>query len=305
MKENQVSSMALWTTYFRAYHATHDEPKIFDDFLAWGFFNEEERTSLGQQMMNIIKAFNPAYTSVFPDQATALAWLMQTLAGTPITLSRAKYTEEILEKTVRQGVRQYVILGAGMDTFAFRRKELVEQLQIFEIDHPATQDFKRNRITELGWEIPEQLHFVPVDFTKDSFSEALKRSPYDPQALTFFSWLGVSYYLPQDVVFAMLKTIAKVSPTGSLVIFDYLDKEAFVPEKAAPRVQGMLGFAQQKGEIMIAGFEPSTLAAELDRLGLRLEEDLSPWDIEVRHFMGRTDFYHACEHAHFACAVVK
>ncbi|MHB1043431.1 MAG: class I SAM-dependent methyltransferase [Eubacteriales bacterium] len=83
-----------------------------------------------------------------------------------------------------------MILGAGMDTFAFRRPELVKQLQVFEVDHPATQVFKRRRLTELGWEHPAQLHFIPVDFTQESLAPALTRSSYDPQAPSFFSWLG-------------------------------------------------------------------------------------------------------------------
>ena len=223
----------------------------------------------------------------------------------PLFLSRARYTEDSLEAAIKQGVRQYVILGAGMDTFAFRRKELMEQLQVFEVDHPATQEFKRNRLAELGWDLPVQLHFIPVDFNKESLAEALKHSAYDPQALTFFSWLGVTMYLTRDAVFATLRTITDISPTGSSVIFDYFDNDAFIPEKAAPRVQGMMRSVQKLGEPMITGFDPSTLAADLYLVGLRLQEQLSPADIQERYFKGCTDGYYAYEHAHFACAVVE
>jgi len=100
--------------------------------------------------------------------------------GLPNVLSRARYAEDNLEDSVEQGVRQYVILGAGMDTFAFRRLDMNGQLQIFEVDHPATQSFKRNRIAELNWTIPSNLHFVPVNFTSDSLSSALKVKSYYP-----------------------------------------------------------------------------------------------------------------------------
>ncbi|MDA8353173.1 MAG: class I SAM-dependent methyltransferase [Firmicutes bacterium] len=81
--------------------------------------------------------------------------------GATSAISRARYTEDLLERAVRHGAKQYIILGAGMDTFAFRRPEIVEQLRVFEVDFPATQDFKRRRIAELGWEVPEALHFIP------------------------------------------------------------------------------------------------------------------------------------------------
>ncbi len=198
-----------------------------------------------------------------------------------------------------------MILGAGMDTFAFRRPDMLEKLQVFEVDHPATQAFKRSRLSELCWEQPANLHFVPVDFTKESLAAALTRSSYNPQALSFFSWLGVTIYLPREAVFATLRAIADTAPAGSPVIFDYMDTDAFVPGRAAKYVQVMLKRNQRLGEpVMNAGFDPSTLAVDLARLGLRLHESLSPTDIDGFFFQGRTDGYHAREHMHYAQAVV-
>ncbi len=111
--------------------------------------------------------------------------------------------------------------------------------------------------------------------------------------------------MPRDAVFATLQSIADIAQSGSTVIFDYLDDDAFVPGKAAQRVQLLLGLANQEEEPMQAGFDPSTLDANLARLGLRLKEDLSPTDIQARYFENRKDRYYACEHAHFAYAVVK
>lgn len=192
-----------------------------------------------------------------------------------------------------------------MDTFAFRRPEMLGQLQVFEVDHPATQAFKRSRIAEIGWEQPAQLHFVPVDFTQENLSAALARSSYDPKTLSFFSWLGVTYYLPREAVFSTLRTFADAAPAGSTVIFDYMDSDAFIPGRVAKRMQMAMEKVRKWGEPLITGFDPSMLAADLARLGLRLHEDLSPTDIEERYFQGRTDGYYACEHVHFARAVVE
>jgi methyltransferase (TIGR00027 family) len=304
VEENKASLTALISAYARAYHAKYDHPKIFDDFLACHMFTEEEFTSMGRNLAAALPFFDPEGAASCPDQETALALVMRA-QSTPITVSRARYTEDCLETAVKQGAQQYVILGAGMDTFAFRRPEMVRQLQVFEVDHPATQAFKRGRLAELGWEHPAQLHFVPADFTKESLAAVLKRSSYDPDTVSFFSWLGVTYYLSRDVVLDTLRSLADIAPAGSAIIFDYLDTDAFVPERAAARVQRMQEVVRRTGEPMKTGFDPSTLAADLAAIGLRLYENVRPAEIEERYFQGRTDGLHAFEHVHFAWAVVE
>src|SRR5258708_23645006 len=200
MEERQAGVTALVTAYARAYHATHDSPLIFDDSIADQLFTEEEHTQFDQNLAQMLAAIDPELAAANPDQATALAAVMQ-LMHLPVTLSRSRYTEDCLEEAMKQGVQQYVILGAGLDTFAFRRPDLIAKLQVFEVDHPTTQTLKRQRIAMPGWEIPANLHFVPIDFTKESLSDALRRSPYDPAMLTFFSWLGVTYYLTREAIF--------------------------------------------------------------------------------------------------------
>lgn len=303
MEINRASITALITAYFRAYHATHDSPKIFDDTLADRLFTAEEHVTFDQNLAGLLKLINPERAAAEPDLATALACVMQTYSG-PITLSRSRYTEDRLAELIDRGVRQYVILGAGLDTFAFRRTDLVESLHIFEVDHPATQALKHQRLAMLGQPYPPQLHFVPVDFLTERLSDVLRASAYDPQALSFFSWLGVTYYLTRETIFDTLRDVAASAPAGSSIVFDYMEADAFLPGRAAHRIQLMQAIAAQVGEPMQAGFDPLTLADDLERVGFRLEEDLAPADIEVRYFQGRTDEYHAFEQVHFARAVV-
>ncbi len=305
MEAKQFSKTAMGTAFMRAYHATHDHPKIFDDFLAHRLITEVEHRYMEARQIELFQRVDPARAALCPDQASALACWMQTWAPPPITLGRARYAEDILEQAVQQQqVQQYVILGAGMDTFALRRPDLLERLQVFEVDHPATQAHKRRRLLEISQEPPAQLHFVPVDFSRENLADALRRSAYDPQTPSFFSWLGVTYYLTRAAVFATLCALAEVAPAGSAVIFDYLDTDAFVPEKVAKRVQIMMDNVRRLGEPMITGFDPATLASDLAAIGLSLCEDLGPADIEARFFAGRPDDYHASEHARFAWAVV-
>jgi methyltransferase (TIGR00027 family) len=304
MAEIQAGITALVTAYARAYHATHESPKIFDDFLAPQLYTEEEHIQFDQNLAASVERTDPEYAAAHPDQESRLAWTMQTMHG-PVTLSRSRYTEDCLEEAIRKGVEQYIMLGAGFDTFAFRRREVLAQLQVFEVDHPITQAMKRQRIAQAGWAIPPQLHFVPVDFAKESLTTALGLSGYDAQKLSFFSWLGVTFYLTRAVVFDTLVAVASISPRGSTIVFDYMDADSFIPEKADKRTRLMHYIARQVGEPMKTGFDPLTLRDELAQVGFALEENLSPEDIEQRYFRGRSDHYHAFEHVHFARAVVK
>ena len=302
MEAHQFSKTALVTAYIRAYHAAHDEPKIFDDFLAHRLITVAGRRTFQFRLIDPLQSTEPDLVNSYFDPTSALPWWVRVIAGA--VLSRARYGEDSLEEAIRHGVRQYVILGAGMDTFAFRRLDLFEQLQVFEVDHPETQSFKRRRLAEAGLEPPQALHFIPADLEQESLTTALKRSSYDPKTLTFFGWMGVTYYLAPESVFATLGDIAHIAPMGSSVVFDYLDTGFFAPENPHKSVRAVLDNVRRIGEPMHTGFDPPTLAGHLNHLGFRLQEDLSASDIEERYFRGRTDNYHAGNHIHFARATV-
>lgn len=301
MKEDQISLTAIMCAYLRAFHAMNDYPKIFDDFLAYHIIPEERRELIEQGFANAAPLDDAEKTA---DRVVALKNLMQVM-GLPNILSRSRYTEDNLEKAIRQGVDQYVILGAGMDTFAFRRPEKLAALKVFEIDHPAMQAFKRSRLAELGWEEPEHLSFVPLNFAKDSLPAALEHTPYNPQSKSFFSWLGVTMYLTRDEVFATLRSIADIACAGSSVVFDYFHNDAFIPSQVDPHEYEMRKELYQIGEPQKTGFDPAGLASDIRPLGLRLSEDLSPSDIQKRYFQGRSDGYCAAANVHLARAVVE
>lgn len=308
MEENQISLSSLFMAYVRGYHAMHDCPKIFDDYLGYHLMTNETRAIIEQKFrptIQFIESIDPASAASCDDPVKSLAWGMQNIPSTSPSLSRSRYTEDSLEEAVRQGVRQYVILGAGMDTFAFRRSEMLAKLEVFEVDHPATQEYKRQRITELGWKEPEQLHYISIDFTQETLKTALMRSSYDPKTLSFFSWLGVTYFLPVEAVFATLREFCNNSLAGSMLIFDYMTTDIFIPGRVDKCMQLSMDKVRQVGEPLISGFNPSTLAKDLAPLGLRVYENLSPTDIEERYFQGRTDNYHANQYVHFACVVVE
>jgi methyltransferase (TIGR00027 family) len=304
MKENQASFTALMVAYMRAYHSMHETPKIFDDFLAYDLIPEEKRSLIEQYLTPWDKQVNDSEgTESCFNQKMISEFLIQ---GINNVASRTRYAEDNLKKAIKRGVKQYVILGAGMDTFAFRRPEMLEKLEVFEVDHPATQEFKLHRLDELGWKHPAKLHFIPIDFAKESLVTALtSSSSYDPEVKSFFSWLGVINFLSRDDAFATLRSITEIAPVGSMIVFDYLDTDAFVPEKMSPHIRELKEFLRKIDEPIISGFNPSILAEEFANLGFRLHENLSPQDIKECYLQGHMDGYHVQEHGHFACAVVE
>lgn len=184
MQNHQISKTSLGTAFMRAYHAAHDQPLIFNDFLAQHMISAEEYRESAARHLRAFHKFHPDQAKTYTDPELALTYWMQHSGAPSIVLSRARYAEEHLEQAVAAGVKQYVILGAGMDTFALRRPDLMEH--VFEVDHPATQAAKRQRLSAAGQTLPDHLHFLPVDFSQDNLAEALRTSAYDPQSPSFF-----------------------------------------------------------------------------------------------------------------------
>lgn len=302
MQANQPSTTALISAFGRAYHSKHGDPKIFDDYLADQFFTPEQRAMFEENLSRAYAFFEPEAAAQVTDPAQALAGFMRS-QSLSITLTRARYVEDTLNAEIENGIEQFLILGAGLDTFAFRRSDLVERLELYEVDHPATQNYKRQRIAELGWDVPAHLYMLPLDLTHDDLSPALMDAGWNIHKRTLISWLGVTYYLTREVIQITLGSLAQLVPIGSILIFDYLEADAFIPERVAPRAARMQFAAQSSGEPMLTGFDPRTLADELAPSGFQVAENLGPSDIQTMYFQNRTDGYYAFEHIHFCKAI--
>ena len=218
-------------------------------------------------------------------------------------LCRAAYTEKVLKTAVLTGTKQYVILGAGMDTFAFREPEFLAKHRVFEVDHPLTQADKLERITRAGWTVPDNLNFVPVDFTKDSLMERLIAAGFDPSAKSFFSWLGVTYYLSTEAIDTMLSALSSLCADGSTLVFDYPDENFFdAPER---RVQNTIMMAKAGGEPMQSAFSYSELEKLLEKHGFLIYELLTPDDIQRDTIDKAGADMKAFEHVNYCLAVRK
>ena len=182
-----------------------------------------------------------------------------------------------------------------MDTLALRGIEV----PVYEVDHPVTQADKQMRIRRSGLE--SAATYVPMDFTLDDLPSRLQEAGFDPARKTFFTWLGVSYYLPLDVVDDMLSDLASLSTRGTSIVFDYADEGFFTSD--VRRVQNMIAMAQAAGEPLKTAFSEAQLTALLERHGFQVYELLTWRQLQERYFAGRTDGLSAFEHIGCVLAV--
>jgi methyltransferase (TIGR00027 family) len=198
---------------------------------------------------------------------------------------RTRFAEDALTAAVAQGVSQLVVLGAGLDTYAYRGA-MRERLRIFEVDHPATQAWKRQSLAEANISMPPTLTFAPVDFERETLSEGLAAAGFDPAGRSFYTWLGVVPYLTQEAVFATLSFIGS-QPGGAAVVFDYSNP----PDSLSPTMRAVHNVRAAHvagiGETWVSYFDSDALGAKLMALGFTEVEDLGPPQIAARYFPER------------------
>ncbi|MGG0201999.1 class I SAM-dependent methyltransferase [Bacillus anthracis] len=304
MKKGEASITSLVSAFGRAYHSEFDNPKIFDDYVAKEFISQKERNDIEMNMVQGIHFFNTDIAQQFQDNPQEiLKWITQVQLS-PTPLARAAYCERVLLHEVALGAKQYVILGAGIDTFSFRHRELENKIEIFEVDHPSTQQFKKERIEEAEFETPNNLHFISMDFTKGFSYEQLQNEGFENKK-TFFSLLGVTYYLTKEELSSLIECLFAMVPEGSSIVFDYPDENLFTEKGLSNRVENMVKMAAIGGEPMKSCFSYAEMEALLEKAGLLIYEHLSPEDINTFYFEGRNDYLKAFETVHYVHAVKK
>jgi methyltransferase (TIGR00027 family) len=259
----QPSLTAFTAAAARAAHLIVDhDPPIFTDTLAQAMLGERADELIG---------FHRAH-GTHPILSGARAQVT----------CRSRYTEDSLADAIRRGIGQYVILGAGLDSFASRSR-LANQIQVFEIDHPATQQWKRRIAPE-----PENVRFVPVDFTRDSLPERLRQAGFDVAAPAFVSWLGTTMYLEQSAIEQTLAVTGGFAP-GSEIIVDYM-LPAGRRDAAGDAYAEQVGQASAEwGEPRLSLFAPEDMAARLRRHGFGPVRDVRQRDMAPAAAWDRTD----------------
>ena len=269
-----ASRTAILAAAIRGSHLRWDRPPIFSDRYALEMVTPFWRLVATNWLLNrlivhlLLRVFRPIHTE---------------------NILRIRYAEEQLREAVTAGVGQYVILGAGLDTFALRQGELADRLRVFEVDHPSSQSMKRERVIGINGSVPANVVFVPVDFETDRLDEALTRAGFDSGTPAFFSWLGTTYYLTQDAIRNTLDRIAAVAAPGSRLVFDYKYPRHLIPEHALRFADKVDQFAARRGEPMRSIFTPEQVNTELQRAGFTEQDSVPPAEQVRRYLEGRTD----------------
>ncbi|MFC5603176.1 class I SAM-dependent methyltransferase [Sporosarcina koreensis] len=220
-------------------------------------------------------------------------------------VARARFIEDLITEQSHNNVTQYVILGAGLDTFAQRRPDIASRIKVFEVDQPETQTWKRRRLVDLGFDIPEWLHFVPVDFEAGwSWFEQLKASGFDTSQPTVVVSTGVTQYLTKDAINATLRQVSKLAPGSTLAMTFLLPFESIKSEDH-PEVDVAKEGAQASGTPFISFFTPFEMLGMARKAGFQEVRHISSTELNKRYFTGRTDGLHLPNGEEFLVATTK
>lgn len=263
------SRTAVVSAVGRALHADGPPPHVLNDWLAWDLAGPD-----GVEMAEALRARLSAGQLVSVSRWTSV---------------RARVVEDLVEAALADGVDQYVILGAGLDSFAYRRRDLLERLRVFEVDHPATQSRKRARLSAVQVDLPSGLSFVPVDFERETFEHELRKAGFDSGKPAVVSWIGVTMYLTLEAVEQTLATLAAFANRSRIVISYDLPAASLTGLQREVR-DSLASLVSDLGEPFITTFEPERAEALVRRIGFDAVTHFGPADAVHRYFGGGSNF---------------
>lgn len=266
MIEGTPSRTAMMTALARGAHRLVD---------AWPFLVDDPYGLLliGPDWKSVARFGRDAYTDA--ERARVRAFVV----------ARQRFAEDRL---IAGGFEQYVMLGAGLDSFVWRRPDIARDTRIIEIDHPATQGFKKARAAALGLTLPRAHSFVSVDFEKETLEDALDRAGFDWMRPAFFSWIGVTMYISRAASAATFATVARCAK-GSEIVFTYVPAASELDDHDLKMRKAFLAIAADAGETMTSEFSQQDLAALIADAGLGLAANPTRDDLIDLYFKGRPD----------------
>jgi methyltransferase (TIGR00027 family) len=283
MIPSTASHTAQLVALHRAAHQLLDRPTVLDDPLAIDVLGAEVAADIRADPARYETERHASYLRAF-------------------VAVRARLAEEQLSRLRAAGVEQYVVLGAGLDTSAYRDSRPELPLHVWEVDHPATQAWKRQRLREAAITVSQRVAFVPIDFEHQTLPQVLAAAGFDRSGGAFFSWLGVVPYLTRSAVLSTLEYVADATQSGGGVVFDY----SLAPEVLTPRQRAVFDALGERvrsaGEPFQSAFVPAELIDRLRGLGFRFAEDFSTEALNARYMAERADGLRVGQLAHIMWA---
>lgn len=286
MEKMKRSRTAEGAAAMRASHTLYENPKIFEDPFAYSLLSLPWQKALTVRWLHRL-VFGFFMRPLIPVQGQVLA--------------RARFTEDRLISAIENGVKQVVIVGAGLDTFSLRHPEVSDEVRVFEVDHPASQAFKKHRLKKTGINLPGNLEFVAADLEKQNLSLALNQSSFNQELPTFFYWLGVTVYLTEEAIFNTLESITYNSAKDSELIFDYASAIDNIPFEERSNIKLLQFYTDRFGEPIIDNkFDPDKFIRKVADLGFKLITNMSPEEQKQTYFSNRTDKLRPVSGSYFA-----
>lgn len=274
MRAGQNSRTAQAAAAFRASHHLYAQPRVFEDPFALALTSKGWRAVLSNRLTHWL-VLGGALSSLKPVLAQVLV--------------RSRFAEDALAKALAKGIEQYVIVGAGLDSYALRHPDPTGRVRVFEVDHPDTQRAKRQRLQALTMNLPANLEFVGADFEKQALGAALGASSYRSDAPAFFSWLGTTHYLSPQATLGTLRSIAQSAAPASEVVLDYSVPPELLGLENRTDMLWMKKLTDRLGEPLIGGLDPAQLHADVKALGYDIIEDIAAPEQTRRYFANRAD----------------
>lgn len=281
MDSQNASQTAIVASLIRAIHTRTDALVIHND--PWG--DRLISSTAWERLYEFARLRNPNLPAA-PGEATVRSVVTAGLRASvpyPNIIVRSRFAEDALHRAAARGINQYVLIGAGLDSYALR-EGFSNDMLIVEIDHPATQTLKRQLLARAKVALPVNAHLIPADLAVEDLHSVLKRSPLLQSKPTFFSWLGVTMYLSREANLKTLRAVASTASPGSEIVFEYIDESFF--EHAPVRGSSANDLRQAVsalGEPFLSGFSPSSLQRDLASAGLDLLEDVSDAELVGRY----------------------
>ncbi len=280
MKAEDGSRTALVVSLMRTVHGRRDEDPLVRDPYGLVLIGREERAQLCRALAARLGMAAPSLEG--SEEEATLAAVLGAYPGYGNVIIRTRYAEDRLDEALQRGLGQYVIVGAGMDTFSLRRPELREGLAIFEIDHPATQAEKLGRYSAAGLESPQNVTYLAADLEHSTIAETLRASRFDPERPAFYSWLGVSPYLTQAANARAIQSMAESAAPNSELVFNYVSAAG---GSAAP--ESTAATADRSNEPILSRLDPGAVGAILRQSGFGIIEDIGAAEASLRYCQAR------------------
>jgi methyltransferase (TIGR00027 family) len=291
-----ISVTSIFCAFLRGFHSYYDSYKICDDSFALQIIPEE-------RIQLIRKGFTSAIPNVSEQRSNKeidaiISSIIKNIPTTAQVLSRTYYCEKELELFLEKGNSQYIILGAGLDTYSLRYNNSLP-IKIFEIDQEDTQCFKKEQIYRIKKELPKNTEYICADLSNTKLPDVLCKSSFDQNKSVLVSALGLIMYLSIDSINDLFKSLSKICLAGSLIVFDYFDDSTFDETKSSEDFKKWIKQGKLTGEQFRSCLSYDDLVSIANTNSFTVKAHLSPDEIQGKYFPENEAIYKACEHVHF------